>query len=152
MIDRGFMITSIDEEGNLNDYGYEGFAKTRYSDETIEQSTAVFGWGSDDVDKLKETYSKYSNKIYKTGSPRADLWKPFFSDYWNVPLTIPKKPFLLISCNTGYANNIKSFGELIKFEKPSILVPFKFSSENHQHFNAKFLQDNFCSIVLFYLL
>ncbi len=116
MIDRGFMITSIDEEGNLNDYGYEGFAKTRYSDETIEQSTAVFGWGSDDVDKLKETYSKYSNKIYKTGSPRADLWKPFFSDYWNVPSTIPKKPFLLISCNTGYANNIKSFGELIKFE------------------------------------
>ena len=34
---------------------------------------------------------------------------------------------------------------LIKFEKPSILVPFKFSSENHQHFNAKFLQENFCS-------
>ena len=65
MIDNGTMITSIDEEGNLNDYGYEGFAKTRYSDETIEQSTAVFGWGSDDVDKLKETYSKYSNNISK---------------------------------------------------------------------------------------
>jgi surface carbohydrate biosynthesis protein len=116
MIDKGFMITSIDEEGNLNDYGYQGFAKTRYSDETIEQSTAVFGWGSDDVDTLKQTYSKHSNKIYKTGSPRADLWKPFFSDYWNVPSSVPKKPFLLISCNTGYANNIKSFGELIKFE------------------------------------
>ncbi len=116
MIDKGFIITSIDEEGNLNDYGYQGFAKTRYSDQTIEQSAAVFGWGSDDVDTLKKTYSKYSNKIFKTGSPRADLWKPFFSDYWNVPSTIPKKPFLLISCNTGYANNIKSFGELIKFE------------------------------------
>ena len=116
MIDKGFMITSIDEEGNLNDYGYQGFAKTRYSDETIEQSTAVFGWGSDDVDTLKQTYSKHSHKIYKTGSPRADLWKPFFSDYWNVPSSVPKKPFLLISCNTGYANNIKSFGELIKFE------------------------------------
>ena len=38
-----------------------------------------------------------------------------------------------------------TIAELIKFEKPSILVPFKFSSENHQHFNAKFLQDNFCS-------
>ena len=116
MIDKGFMITSIDEEGNLNDYGYQGFAKTRYSEETIEQSTAVFGWGSDDVDTLKQTYSKHSHKIYKTGSPRADLWKPFFSDYWNVPSSVPKKPFLLISCNTGYANNIKSFGELIKFE------------------------------------
>ena len=116
MIDRGFLITSIDEEGNLNDYGYQGFAKTRYSDETIEQSTAVFGWGSDDTDTLKQTYSKHSHKIYKTGSPRADLWKPFFSDYWSVPSSIPQKPFLLISCNTGYANNIKSFGELIKFE------------------------------------
>ena len=38
-----------------------------------------------------------------------------------------------------------TIAELIKFEKPSILVPFKFSSENHQHFNAKFLEDNFCS-------
>ena len=100
MLDKGFIITSIDEEGNLNDYGYQGFAKTRYSDETIEQSSAVFGWGSDDVDTLKKTYSKQSHKIYKTGSPRADLWKPF----------------LLISCNTGYANNISTFGELIKFE------------------------------------
>jgi len=116
MIDRGFIITSLDEEGMLNDYGYQRFVKTRYSDETIEQSTAVFGWGSDDVDALKQTYSKHSHKIYKTGSPRADLWKPFFSDYWSVPATVPKKPFLLISCNTGFANNIKSFGEIIKFE------------------------------------
>ena len=38
-----------------------------------------------------------------------------------------------------------TIAELIKFEKPSILVPFKFSSENHQHFNAKFLYDNLCS-------
>jgi surface carbohydrate biosynthesis protein len=116
MIDKGFMITSLDEEGNLNDYGYDGDAKTRFSDQTIEQSTAVFGWGADDVDTLKKVYPNYSDKIYKTGSPRADLWKPLFSDYWNIPLTVPKKPFLLISCNTGYANNINSFGELIKFE------------------------------------
>ena len=99
IINKGFMITSIDEEGNLNDYGYEGFAKTRYSDQTIEQSTAIFGWGSDDVDTLKKIYSNHSHKIHKTGSPRADLWKPFFSDYWNVPISAPKKPFLLISCH-----------------------------------------------------
>ena len=75
MIDKGFMITSLDEEGNLNDYGYDGDAKTRFSDQTIEQSTAVFGWGADDVDTLKKVYPNYSHKIYKTGSPRADLWK-----------------------------------------------------------------------------
>ena len=116
MIDKGFMITSLDEEGNLNDYGYEGDAKTRFSNQTIEQSSAIFGWGADDVDTLKKIYPKHSHKIHKTGSPRADLWKPLFSDYWDVPSQIPKKPFLLISCNTGYANNVNSFGKLIKFE------------------------------------
>ena len=110
------MITSIDEEGNLNDYGYHGFAKQRYSDEMIDQSSAVFGWGSEDVEALKQIYTKNSNKIHKTGSPRADLWKTLFSDYWNVPFSIPKKPFLLVACNTGYANNIKTFKELIKFD------------------------------------
>lgn len=35
--------------------------------------------------------------------------------------------------------------ELIKFEKPSILIPFKYSSENHQEYNAKFLQESLCS-------
>ena len=116
MIDKGFMVTSLDEEGSLNDYGYEGDAKIRFSNQTIEQSAAVFGWGTDDVDTLKKIYPKHSHKIYKTGSPRADLWKPLFSDYWSVPSAVPKKPFLLISCNTGYANNINSFGKLIKFE------------------------------------
>ena len=116
LINKGFMITSIDEEGNLNDYGYHGFAKQRYSDEMIDQSSAVFGWGSEDVEALKQIYTKNSNKIHKTGSPRADLWKTLFSDYWNVPFSIPKKPFLFVACNTGYANNIKTFKELIKFE------------------------------------
>ena len=64
MIDKGFLITSMDEEGNLNDYGYEGDAKTRFSNQTIEQSTAVFGWGIDDVEALKKTYPKYSHKIH----------------------------------------------------------------------------------------
>ena len=93
MIDKGFLITSMDEEGNLNDYGYEGDAKTRFSNQTIEQSTAVFGWGIDDVEALKKTYPKYSHKIHKTGSPRSDLWKPLFAKYWNVPSKIPEKPF-----------------------------------------------------------
>lgn len=116
MIDKGFIITSMDEEGNLNDYGYDSDAKTRFSNQTIEQSSAVFGWGTDDVEILKKIYPKYSNRIHKTGSPRADLWKPLFADYWNISSKTPKKPFLLISCNTGYSNNINSLGKLIKFE------------------------------------
>ena len=117
LIDRGYMITSIDEEGNLNEHGYQTFAKQRYSNKTIEQASAVFGWGSEDVESLKEIYSDYSDKIHKTGSPRADLWKSLFSNYWKVPSNIPEKPFLLVASNLGYANNTRSFKDYVKFEK-----------------------------------
>ena len=70
IIDSGTKITSIDEEGGLIDHGYDRFAKARYSDETIRQSSAVFGWGPEDFDTLKRIYSKYSSKFYKTGSFR----------------------------------------------------------------------------------
>tara|TARA_A100000164_G_C21941261_1_gene790838 strand:- start:1601 stop:2974 length:1374 start_codon:yes stop_codon:yes gene_type:complete len=117
LIDKGYMITSIDEEGNLNEHGYQLFARQRYSNKTIEQASAIFGWGSEDIDTLKEIYSNHSKKIFKTGSPRADLWKSSFSNYWKAPSNLPKKPFLLIASNLGYANNIRSFKEYIKFEK-----------------------------------
>ena len=73
MIEKGFLITSMDEEGNLNDYGYEIDVKTRFSDETVNLASAIFGWGSDDVNTLKKIYPNHSSKIFKTGSPRADL-------------------------------------------------------------------------------
>ena len=119
IIDNGFYITSIDEEGGLVDVGYDKFAKMRYSDKTINQSSAVFGWGYEDTDTLKRIYSKYSSKIHKTGSPRADMWKPFFSDYWAVPKGKPRKPFLLISSNLAVANNINQLHLLIKSHKNS---------------------------------
>jgi surface carbohydrate biosynthesis protein len=116
LTEKGFGITSLDEEGALNDHGYDSFAKARYSEDMIEQTQAVFGWGTEDTETLKKYYPKQAHKIYKTGSPRADLWRKTFSDYWNSPSTLPKKPFLLISCNTGYANNVRTFGDLIEME------------------------------------
>ena len=117
MKDRGFVITSIDEEGGLVDYGYEKFAKVRYSEKTINQASAIFSWGQEDAETLKRVYPKYSNKIFKTGSPRADLWKPFFSKYWASPVGKPKKPFLLISSNLGFFNNINNLHQIIKTHK-----------------------------------
>ncbi len=119
MIDKGFMITSIDEEGGLDISGYEEFSKRRYSEKTISQSSAVFGWGSEDVETLKNVYAKHSQKIFKTGSPRADLWKSLFSDYWGKPKAIPSKPFLLISSNMGLANTKDPFYKLIESKKAS---------------------------------
>ena len=75
IIDQGSKITSIDEEAGIDQDDYSEFAIDRYSDLSIEQASAVFGWGLNDTDTLKKIYSKNSQKIHKTGSPRADLWK-----------------------------------------------------------------------------
>ena len=111
LLDKGFGITSIDEEGGLLRHGYENFAKERYSDESIRQSSAIFGWGSEDTNTLKKVFPRFSNKIHKTGSARVDLWKSQFSSYWKNPKILPTKPFLLISSNLYLANYIKPFYE-----------------------------------------
>ena len=116
LINNGFLISSIDEEGCLVDHGYDTFARSRYSDRTLEQSSLVFGWGIDDVETLKKYYPKYSFKIHKTGSPRADLWKSFFSDYWGKPKKLPKKPYLLVSSSMG-TFTVKPFNEVVRFHK-----------------------------------
>ena len=116
LIKKGFKITSIDEEAGLDIDGYEEFSNSRYSDQTIQQTSAVFGWGEEDVESLKKIYAKHESKIHKTGSPRADLWKPFFSNYWGIPKQIPKKPFLLIPSNTGLANYTEPFHKFIKMK------------------------------------
>ena len=112
LISSGSKITSIDEEANLDMYGYENFYKQRYSDRSIDQASAVFTWGEEDFETLKKNFKKHSNKFYKTGSPRIDLCKPFMSEYWNVPKTIPKKPFLLISSNMAICDS-NPFGKMI---------------------------------------
>ena len=119
IIDKGFKITSLDEEAGLDIRGHNEFAKTRYSDKTIEQSSAIFGWGPDDVDTLKKAYPRHSSKIHKTGGPRSDLWKSRFIDYWGVPKKIPKRPFLLVSSNMSRANVNIPFHEIIRMRKKS---------------------------------
>ena len=113
IIDRGSKITSIDEEAGIDMDDYDQFAIDRYSDLTIEQASIVFGWGSDDTDSLKKIYIKNSHKIYKTGSPRMDLWKSFFFDYWSNPKGMPAKSFLLVSSNMLCTDN-RPFHEDIK--------------------------------------
>ena len=101
LIQRGLQITSMDEEGGLVDHGYYQFAVSRYSEKTIGQALAVFCWGEEDTVTLKNVYPNCSSKIYKTGSPRADLWGARFTEYWSKPSKMPKKPFLLVPSNMG---------------------------------------------------
>jgi len=112
IIKNGSKVTSIDEESSIDRFGYEEFSKIRYSDQTIKQSSAVFTWGEEDFETLKKNYKGHLNKFHKTGSPRADLWKASFSEYWSTPNRIPKKPFLLVSSNMTICESI-SFREKI---------------------------------------
>ena len=114
--DKGFAITSIDQEANLSDYGYDTFAKTRYSKKSIDQADAVFCWGQEDTESIKKMYPQFSSKIFMTGSPRVDLWRPTFKDYWSKSDKLSQKPFLLISSNMGLTDYTSWFDRL-KFMK-----------------------------------
>ena len=59
IIDKKFIITSIDEESGIDQYSYDQFARDRYSERTIEQASAVFCWGSIDSETLKKIYRKF---------------------------------------------------------------------------------------------
>lgn len=117
LCDRGYKITSIDEEGGLVDHGYDFFAEARYSERTVGQASAVFGWGAEDADTLKRVYPGMSSRIHQTGSPRADLWRPHFSSYWGTPCYMPEKPYLLVPSNLGSAIGMLPFHELVKLKK-----------------------------------
>jgi surface carbohydrate biosynthesis protein len=117
LLDRGFQVTSIDEEGGMIDHGYDTFARVRYSQETLGQASAVFGWGPEDTDTLKRVYSRFASRIYQTGPPRADLWRPRFSQFWVPPQSMPAKPYLLVSSNMGASNNIRPFHERIRSDR-----------------------------------
>ena len=137
LIDKKFLITSIDEEAGLEliDLKFEEFYLGRSSKKTIQQSAAIFCWGNDDLKTLKKFYPKNKSKIKKTGSPRVDLWKSTFFDYWGVPVKKPKKPFLLVSSNMGTSNGINSTPEVVK-----IFKDLGYLQRNSKLFNEYFEQ------------
>ena len=93
-------ITSIDEESGLaNVSDYEVFSRQRYSDDTLQQASAAFCWGDEDTEALKRVFPQHASKIFKSGSPRVDLWRPRFREYWQEFAAKPGKPYLLVSSN-----------------------------------------------------
>ena len=108
-------ITSIDEESGLAHYNnYIMFTKQRYSTESLQQASAAFGWGPGDSDALRALFPEHAGKVFMTGSPRVDLWRPRFRDYWGKPSGLPSKPYLLVSSNFASANGIERFHEIVR--------------------------------------
>ena len=118
IINSGCKITSIDEESGLIANNYDEFAKKRYGIQTLKQASAVFTWGKNDINSLQKIYPNFLKKIYMTGSPRVDLWKPSFHSYWKRNKTQFKKPYLLVSSSFGAGFHKEStFKRLNNLEK-----------------------------------
>ena len=114
ILKRNCKITSIDEAGGLVFPENDNFAKQRFSDQSIEMSSALFFWGKHDFETVKRLFPKHISKIYMTGSPRTDLWKSQFSEYWQKPKSIPKRPYLLFIGSMSAVNGYLNFYEKIK--------------------------------------
>lgn len=97
----GHVITSMDEEAALTGADYGHFSRRRFSEESMVEVSAVFTWGDSDHQSLKSHYPDCAEKFHRTGSPRADLWRQTFREYWHKLESFPAKPFLLVSSNLG---------------------------------------------------
>ena len=49
LVKKGFKVTSNDEESAVEQDSFEWCAKNRFSEQTIDQAAAIFGWGEDGV-------------------------------------------------------------------------------------------------------
>ena len=94
----GHLITAQDEEHGLLDVSYEEFAKRRFSEETLSYVSRVYTWGSHDYHELQKKFTGQKKKFMNSGSPRVDLWRPDFKEFYT--LKNPEyKPYILISSN-----------------------------------------------------
>ena len=114
IINAGCKLTSIDEEGGLVDYGYAKMIRFRYDSQTIKQASAVFTWGPEDFQAIKKSFPSYRKNIHMTGSPRVDLWRPIFSNFWKKNFKKLNRPYLLIPSNFGAGLTFLSFYEKMK--------------------------------------
>ena len=78
---RGNAYISLDEEGGVtqsNKKNFQLILNRRSSEKNISLVDKIFTWGNFDYEGWCSRYKKHKKKIFKTGSPRLDLWKNEF--------------------------------------------------------------------------
>ncbi len=76
LADAGFAVTSQDEESGLKQPDYAPFSRRRFSPETFASASAALTWGPHDTEALRTAYPEWTERLFMTGSPRVDLWRP----------------------------------------------------------------------------
>lgn len=76
LAERGFVLTSQDEEHGLTLEDMVRFLSRRFSAESLQNARASFAWGPQEVRELKSLFPLQADQVIETGSPRVDLWRP----------------------------------------------------------------------------
>jgi surface carbohydrate biosynthesis protein len=100
--DSGFLVTSQDEEhGLLDEFGtWEDFAARRFSSESLAGAARSFMWGPHDHATLSRLHPESADRIVRTSSPRADLWRPALDEFYagrELPGIDAERPFILFA-------------------------------------------------------
>ena len=109
--DRGFRMTSQDEESGLLSEDYDEFARQRYSNESLGMCAFNFCWGAHDATALKRIFPEQADKMITTGSPRIDLCRTDFGPYYEtspVHRQAGDKPVVLIASNFAWTTGKNS--------------------------------------------
>jgi surface carbohydrate biosynthesis protein len=112
LAERGWALTSQDEEHWLNLPDFAVPAERRFSAETLATASRSFAWGQHESDALRSRYPEQRDRIIATGSPRVDLWRPELRSYHTMrplPGIEPGRPFVLISSNFSFVLDVNPF-------------------------------------------
>ncbi len=111
--DRGFVLTSQDEEHWLALPSYDVPARRRFSAETLGLATRSFAWGPHEARALASHYPDVApGRATASGAPRADLWRSEFARYHlEQPLSAlgGRRDYILVSSNFSVALDVNPF-------------------------------------------
>jgi UDP-N-acetylglucosamine--N-acetylmuramyl-(pentapeptide) pyrophosphoryl-undecaprenol N-acetylglucosamine transferase len=89
------------------------------------------------------------NILWIVGVNNYKKYKHYNTESIKVLSFVDNMPYLYSLCDLIVSRSgAMTVSEILEFKKPSILIPFKFSAENHQVFNAKYLEENFAALLI----
>jgi UDP-N-acetylglucosamine--N-acetylmuramyl-(pentapeptide) pyrophosphoryl-undecaprenol N-acetylglucosamine transferase len=92
---------------------------------------------------------KNINIIWIAGLKNYDKYKHYNTDSIKVLSFVDNMPYLYNKCDLIVSRSgAMTVSEILQFKKPSILIPFRFSAEDHQVFNAKYLEEKFAALLI----
>jgi surface carbohydrate biosynthesis protein len=107
----GNRLVSLDEEGLL--MGSEQvYVKERVSQTSIDLSDLIFLWGKNQEQVIRKNYA-VTNKLFITGSPRIDIWRPEFIPLYQTKIHELQKRYgnyILVVSNWGFSYTDKIHG------------------------------------------